>query len=153
MRTALVSPKAALLCVAFGIFAAAPADAHDVVHTIAKGNAVVVNVGYEGGEAMRYASVMIYSPRDKKVEFQNGRTDARGNFAFVPDTSGEWKIVVDDENAHGFVATFTVGNGMAVTVARGTFAWIRKILLGIAMLFGLFGIAFYFRAQKMLHSK
>ena len=47
---------------------------------------------------MSYAKVYVYSPNSKEtdVEFQNGRTDAKGNFAFVPDSAGTWRITASD---------------------------------------------------------
>ena len=124
--------------------------AHDVVHEISKTGAVVVTVGYDTGEAMRYAAVTIFSPRDDTVEFQNGRTDANGSFAFVPDMPGEWKIIVNDGIGHGLVTTFLVDASMNVEIKQGKFARLKKLMAGIGMLLGVTGLISYLRARKIL---
>lgn len=124
--------------------------AHDVLHEITRSDAVVVKVGYDTGEAMRYAEVTIFSPRDKKIEFQNGRTDANGSFAFLPDMPGEWKIVVNDGTGHGLSTTFSVDKTMNVKITPGKFARLKKLLIGISVLFGISGIFSYFRARRLL---
>ena len=49
---------------------------------------------------MAYAQVTVRGPLDDEVEFQNGRTDRNGRFAFVPDEAGQWKVVVEDGLGH-----------------------------------------------------
>ena len=53
----------------------------------------------------------IYSPADTEEEFQTGRTDANGVFAFVPDTAGEWGFIVDDGMGHRKESTFLIPEG------------------------------------------
>lgn len=142
--------KAALFLAAYTVSAAAAAHAHDVLHEITRSHAVVVKVGYDTGEAMRYAEVTIFSPRDKKIEFQNGRTDANGSFAFLPDMPGEWKIVVNDGTGHGLSTTFSVDKTMNAQISPGMFARLKKLLIGISVLFGISGILYYFRARRIL---
>ncbi len=127
--------------------------AHDVIHEIHQKNAVIVTVGYETGEIMSYGEVTIYSPKDEKIEFQNGRTDANGSFAFVPDMPGEWKIVIDDGNGHGFSEIFIVNENMKIEITQSMFNRFKKLFAGIAMLFGLLGFFYYFHARKLLASR
>ncbi len=122
--------------------------AHDVIHEIQHGNAVIVNVGYESGEIMSYAEVTIFSPENKTIEYQYGRTDANGQFAFLPDAPGEWKIVVDDGNGHGFVANYTVDESMNVEIKQSLFNRIKKLFAGLLLLFGCTGFLYYLLARK-----
>jgi nickel transport protein len=46
--------------------------------------------------------VLVYAPGGGDTEFQNGRTDARGRFAFLPDRPGVWRVKVDAGMGHGF---------------------------------------------------
>jgi nickel transport protein len=62
--------------------------------------AVVMRCAYSGTEPAAYAAVLVFGPGGMKTEFQNGRTDANGVFSFVPDRSGVWRFVVDDEIGH-----------------------------------------------------
>ena len=59
---------------------------------------------------MRYAEILVFSPQNKKVEYQNGRTDQNGRFAFLPETPGEWQIKVNDGMGHAVNATVSVNS-------------------------------------------
>ena len=68
-----------------------------------------------------YAKVEVYSPADAKVEFQNGRTDAQGRFAFMPDTPGQWRIIMADNMGHRVEHAVDVSSaqGSAQVAAQG----------------------------------
>jgi nickel transport protein len=110
---------------------------------------VLVTAAYDSGEPMSYAKVEIYAP-DSNIKFQLGRTDRNGRFAFVPDVSGVWQIVVSDNLGHRLELSSKVTmssssikekNGTEnISSSKGFFVS-REIaaLLGIFMIFGLFG--------------
>ncbi|MGM0443691.1 MAG: hypothetical protein ACQEQV_05835 [Fibrobacterota bacterium] len=76
-------------------------SAHGIQLTLTEGGPVpVLSFAYSDGTPMTYARVHIFSPDDAVVEYQNGRTDKRGAFAFYPDRPGIWLIKIDDENGH-----------------------------------------------------
>lgn len=83
------------------LLGAAQAQAHALyaAHTW-QGSVALVQFAYAGGSVPTYAKVEVYSPADAKVEFQNGRTDAQGRFAFMPDTAGQWRIIMADNMGH-----------------------------------------------------
>ena len=83
------------------LLGAAQAQAHALyaAHTW-QGSVALVQFAYAGGSVPTYAKVEVYSPADAKVEFQNGRTDAQGRFAFMPDTPGQWRIIMADNMGH-----------------------------------------------------
>jgi nickel transport protein len=72
-----------------GLFAAI--DAHP---------SVALRFNYASGEPLTYAMVTIYAPGEKEVEYQNGRTDAEGRFAFVPPRPGTWIVHCSDGMGH-----------------------------------------------------
>ena len=76
-------------------------DAHGTAYRII-GDATVATIEfvYSDQEPMQYAEVLVYSPKDKRVEFQNGRTDRNGRFSFCPDVTGSWRILVKDGTGH-----------------------------------------------------
>ena len=92
---------APLAVAALLLFGAAQAQAHALYadHTW-QGTVALVQFAYAGGAVPTYAKVEVYSPADAKVEFQNGRTDAQGRFAFMPDTPGQWRIIMADNMGH-----------------------------------------------------
>ena len=55
---------------------------------------------YDDREPMQYCEVLVFSPLDEKIEYQNGRTDSKGRFSFSPDTPGQWRIEVSDGMGH-----------------------------------------------------
>jgi nickel transport protein len=63
-------------------------------------NAVAVHFHYADQGPMQYAEILVFSPSDKEVEHQNGRTDRNGVFAFRPDAPGTWIIEADDGMGH-----------------------------------------------------
>ena len=83
------------------LLGAAQAQAHALyaAHTW-QGAVALVQFAYAGGSVPTYAKVEVYSPADAKVEFQNGRADAQGRFAFMPDTPGQWRIIMADNMGH-----------------------------------------------------
>lgn len=61
--------------------------------------AVTVKAFFSRTAPLAGATVEIYAPGGEQP-FQTGRTDTGGNFAFIPDTQGSWKVVIDDERGH-----------------------------------------------------
>ncbi|MFW5837949.1 MAG: carboxypeptidase-like regulatory domain-containing protein, partial [Desulfovibrionaceae bacterium] len=55
---------------------------------------------FSSGEPASYAEVVIASPESGEVEFQSGRTDARGRFVFLPDAPGSWRVRLDAGMGH-----------------------------------------------------
>lgn len=109
------------------LLGAAQAHAHALyaAHTW-QGSVALVQFAYAGGSVPAYAKVEVYSPADAKVEFQNGRTDAQGNFAFMPDTPGQWRIIMADNMGHRVEHSVDVspaqgsGQGSGQGAAQGT---------------------------------
>jgi nickel transport protein len=132
--------------------------AHGVNYTINQTNALVIKVEYDDGEPMSYAEVKIFSPNDQKIEYQKGRTDKKGRFAFLPEKGGEWKVVVGDGMWHGVVANVSPGNmnvlagntpdaGSAVQ-SSGFRKW-QKMVMALSIVWGFIGLAFYFHARTI----
>jgi nickel transport protein len=79
----------------------APVSAHGTDYRIlSDAPAVSAEFFYADGEPMRYAEILIFAPENDTVEYQNGRTDQNGRFAFVPNAPGSWKIRVNDGMGH-----------------------------------------------------
>lgn len=122
---------------------------------------VVLRAAYSGAEAVAYASVRIHAPGPETAEFQIGRADAAGRFAFVPDREGPWRIIVDDERGHRAERRIEIGpeffaeGGPAVGAAgphRSRLpAWLGA-LVGIALIFGASGFLYGFRVRRAARS-
>ncbi|OEU66970.1 MAG: hypothetical protein BA863_16855 [Desulfovibrio sp. S3730MH75] len=58
---------------------------------------------FSSGEPISYGEVLIFSPENTEVEYQNGRTDKLGQFSFLPDKKGKWKIEVNGGMGHKII--------------------------------------------------
>ena len=113
--------------------------AHSLSHTVQTGSAVIVDLRYGDGSPFSYESAEVFRPSES-VPFLAGRTDANGRLAFVPDRSGDWRVRAFSEDGHG--GEFTVSAGGDGTAAAGPapLGTPERVAIGVALLFGLFGI-------------
>ena len=114
-------------------------QAHSLSHSAQPGSAIIVELRYADGSPFSYESAEVYRPAET-VPFLAGRTDANGRLAFVPDRSGDWRVRAFSEDGHGgdfTVAAAPDGASSAPSAGLGTIA---GIVLGLAVIFGIFGI-------------
>jgi nickel transport protein len=114
-----------------GLLAApAPVLAHGTDYRVIADNDPVVGIAffYSDKVPMRYAEVLVYSPENDKIEFQNGRTDAEGRFAFFAETPGDWRVEVNDGMGHAVHATVAVTPREAETADSAEVAAMQKKL-------------------------
>ena len=57
---------------------------------IEKDAVVVAELFYSDNIPMQYSEILIFSPENEKVEYQNVHTAQNGRFAFLEKTPGEW---------------------------------------------------------------
>ena len=88
---------------------------------------------------MAFCDVEVYRPGDAEGAFHTGTTDPLGRFAFVPDTTGTWRVIVDDGMGH--VAEIEVGVGAVTTVRGDPSNRMDGVIVGVSVIFGLFGLA------------
>lgn len=95
---------------------AVPANimAHGTDYRVTEESSVVAaEFFYSDQSPMRYAEVLIFSPENDEVEFQNGRTDRNGRFAFCPQKPGKWHVKVNDGMGHAISADIEVSAAKA----------------------------------------
>ncbi len=127
------------------------------------GRAVTAEFYYSDGDPMSYAEVLVFSPENGKVEYQNGRTDQRGRFAFFPETPGTWRIEANDGMGHKAVTSVEVhgeksaeteaekksGKSIAVQNAQsGTSFPVLKSVAGLSLIFNLFFVFFLWKRKR-----
>ncbi len=138
--------------IALIILAAASASlrAHelDIAATLSA-PAVCLRATYAGADPVPFAAVQVFAPG--AAEFQNGRTDRRGGFSFLPDASGSWRIVIDDEEGHRRETTvhvpesFTANTHAAAPPEVPRF-W--RALTGVSLLIGATGFLYGFKVRR-----
>ena len=105
-----------------------------------------IKATYSDETPMAYCEVAVFAPDDSTSEYQTGITDRNGCFAFVPDTSGTWRITVDDGMGHLVAAEIAVDSlGVADTQPQRGMGRGHSLITGISVIFGLFGVYVLFR--------
>jgi nickel transport protein len=126
----------------------AMAAAHGVRTSVTGSPAAVVTVTHDDGTPLAFENVMILGPGDD-APYQTGRTDRHGRFSFVPDRAGAWRIRVTSADGHGDETTVTVTDDLVALPHTGTRpdrSW--KILTGIGVLLGVFGLVAFVQARR-----
>jgi nickel transport protein len=141
----------------FSLLASSAVQAHELrTEIVHRPPVILVTASYGGQEPLPYAPIDIFEPGASRVEFQNGRTDALGRFAFIPHRPGEWRIVVDDELGHHRETTVVIDpsfldpDGAVDTsepAAPAVPIWWRW-LTGLSLIIGCTGIAFWLKARR-----
>ncbi len=149
------------VCLIFVVFLLVPAGlarAHAVHGELKSRAAIEIRAVYDGGEPMSYAAVEI-TRKGEDLPFQTGRTDRNGCFAFTPDKPGTWQIVVKDGMGHRLSVNREIDkiHALAENTASlnpaeqgektGSLSRLEKALAGIAIIFGLSGLAFWWRGR------
>lgn len=75
------------------------AFAHGFYYKVIDG-ALAIHVATGNNIAISDAKVVVYAPGGS-LAFTKGITDINGNFAFLPDSKGEWRVLVDVPSDHG----------------------------------------------------
>jgi nickel transport protein len=126
------------------ILLAAPAEAHEVVHSVERGRAVAVRVRYADGQALAYAEYEVFSPADAKIPHAKGRTDRSGWLAFVPDATGAWRVKVADGGGHGLDTAVDVPDAAAAGAAPDSGSAPSALGFALRPVVGLAAIALVF---------
>jgi nickel transport protein len=144
----------AICCFAAMLWTPPACSAHGMDGSVVRVDGYCVAVAYDDGEPMSYAAVEIKAPNADLV-FQTGRTDRNGRFLFQPDAPGPWQAVVQDNMGHRLALDVEVGGDPHATgkVSAGASEvsaapyLLLKILAGMALIFGLCGFIYGWRAR------
>ncbi len=103
---------------------------------------------------MSYARVKILAP-GAGLTFQSGRTDRNGRFCFFPDGPGDWEMIVDDEIGHRLKVMVPVDEAkelkkdqQAGGSAESSLSRYERALMGISIIFGIFGTILGWKGYK-----
>ncbi|WP_320169517.1 hypothetical protein [Maridesulfovibrio sp.] len=146
---------AAILFAAVSLFRIVPCHAHGVSYEIIDTTpAISFKSGFSSGEPIAYGEVTIYSPDDREVEFQNGRTDKNGVFSFMPDRPGVWKIEVLGGMGHKLMFDVDVlpqnekAERKIITSGKPPASRTISAVLGVSLLLNLALGALFIRSRK-----
>ena len=89
-----------LLLVLASSLVASSALAHEVVHEVRRGEAVVVTFATADGIPLAYEDCEVRAV-DEDMPLLRGKTDVEGRVAFVPDAGSEYVVRVFASDGHG----------------------------------------------------
>jgi nickel transport protein len=125
------------------------------------GKVVILKASYSSSQPLVDASVFIYSPNEPDNEWQKGRTDKTGHFAFLPDVQGEWTVVIDDQKGHKKTTTIVFTPDLpeksetteesfnkAHEPAGKGLNTSHKIVIGLALLIGITGLFYGLKVRQ-----
>ncbi|MBU1699485.1 MAG: hypothetical protein KJ970_17480 [Candidatus Eisenbacteria bacterium] len=123
-------------------------QAHELNHSINYGKANILHLTFGDDSPFSYESFEIYPPGES-TPFQVGRTDKKGRIIFMADRAGDWRIRAFSEDGHGLDITLPIDEGGLVSETGSSIPnrWIR-ILSGLGILFGIFGVISLFYRKK-----
>ena len=120
------------------------AHAHELQYSTHEGRAILITVGYAGHGALAAAPYEIRR-QGETSPVQMGWTDADGRIAFAPRAPGTYQVSVFSEGGHGVNFSLDIEEDLALSGAeRPVAARYIKLLVGIGILFGLFGLLMLF---------
>jgi len=135
-----------LLCILNGF----PAFGHDLEFVVGDAAAVVVSFSYPGAGDFAFESYEVYH-EGEDVPFQVGRTDRQGRLVFVPDRPGKWRIKAFAEDGHGREFSIaTDARGGVQQVGQPMLSRNLRIAVGVALIFGLFGLVSLFGRRRQV---
>ena len=120
-----------------------------------RGGAITVRFAYDDESPMMYGAVEVFAPGGEH-EYQNGRTDENGYFAFRPNRPGKWVVTGSDGQGHALRADIDVTDtdltdvdapSNIVQIGGATRPGIERIILGLSLLLNL-GLVFAWRLAK-----
>ncbi|WP_027721985.1 hypothetical protein [Maridesulfovibrio zosterae] len=128
--------------------------AHGVSYEMIENSpSITFRSGFSSGDPIAYGEVLIYSPENSEVEYQNGRTDKNGVFSFLPDGPGVWKVEVYGGLGHKLMFEIPIdekGKEKPELEKKGLLqsSQTMRAALGISILFNIALAALYFSARK-----
>jgi nickel transport protein len=137
-------------CLFLYLLTASVALGHTVNYDVQqKGTAV--RIFYTAEDPASYSDYEVYGPGDT-LPHQTGRTDKNGFATFVPDRPGSWKVKVLGESSHGFhgvTIDVTVTDTLDLkTFSKPLVATSTKLITGISLIVGLFGMYALIKSRK-----
>jgi len=120
---------------------------HNLTHTISKEQSIVVSFSFTQEDDFSFQSYEVYAP-SSEMPFSVGRTDALSRVSFLPNKQGTWKVKAFSEDGHGKVVDIEVDENMLAKIDADTNNTFVKALIGIMILFGIFGLIYIKKDRK-----
>ena len=149
-RVGASAAAAALITVLLLLVLGTPAVmAHGVELSYRASEGVEVTTLYDSGEPLAEGQVTVYAPGEPSDPWLTGVCDDEGKFFFIPDVEipGTWEVKVR-QAGHGGIIRIEVEDGAVESGGTTGFTVLQKVVMALAVLWGLAGTALYFRRRK-----
>jgi nickel transport protein len=103
-----------------------------------EGSCAVLSFYFPDEKPFSYESYEVLR-EGERVPFQSGRSDALGRVVFCPDRRGLWTVRVFSEDGHGAEVRLRF-DGSSLKDKRSIFERYEKVFVGVALIFGIFGL-------------
>lgn len=123
------------------------AAAHEVHPTVAAAGAVAITLRYADGQPFAYEKYEL-TPEGQQTPVQVGNTDAAGRVVFLPGEHRRWRLKAYSADGHGTDLQFESPPVDAPAAAANTPGRATQMVLGLAVLFGLFGVVQLFLRRR-----
>lgn len=124
------------------------AHAHGLEYSLEHGTAVVVRTFHPDRRAFSSKAYEIFRVGEE-APYQNGHTDQEGRIVFLPDRPGTWQIKTYSEDGHGLSITLETDAAHRPSgIQRPLLERYAQPLVGLGVLFGLFGLVSLFYRRK-----
>ncbi len=122
---------------------------HEVKWELSFQQATVIQLRYGNGQPFAFEAYELY-PLGKELPEQVGRTNAQGQLIFIPGSQTDWRLKAYSEDGHGIDHLLTVANESSPIVLATISPLSRplSLLVGLSILFGLFGLVQLLFARK-----
>ncbi len=118
------------------------AFAHGIYYDLIEG-AIAVRITSPNNVPISNAKVTVYAP-EASLAFVEGKSDINGNFAFLPDSKGIWKVLINADSDHGgHLKEFTIDIDDKFKIKnfeKPPYERYLTIISTLGLLFGIFGI-------------
>ncbi len=127
--------------------------AHQIQVEIKNEKAVVIRLYYPDGTPFAYEKFEIYSPDNKKIPFQVGRTDKLGRIIFLPNKSGQWRVKAISQDGHGIDKEIYINENSYVRENNNTRFYYLKLAVGIFLIVVIYIALNYIFRRKNIEKK
>ncbi len=126
------------------------AFAHGIYYDLIEG-AIAVRITAANNVPISNAKVEVYAP-EASLAFVQGRSDINGNFAFLPDSKGVWKVLINADSDHGgHLKEFTINIDDKFKIKdfeKPPYERYFTIISVLGFLFGIFGVFSMIKSRK-----
>ncbi len=126
------------------------AFAHGIYYDLIEG-AIAVRITAPNNVPISNAKVEVYAP-EASLAFVQGRSDINGNFAFLPDSKGVWRVLINADSDHGgHLKEFTINIDDKFKIKdfeKPPYERYLTIISVLGLLFGIFGIFTIIKSRK-----